>query len=76
MAVPTGTAGTPTIGTIYGICADAIAHARTAHIYTITTPVSVPCVHPGLRVVTSTRTACSYTSTNNLRLLFPIESFR
>lgn len=66
MSVPTGTAGTPAIGTVYGIGAGVVALAGTNLTYSVTTPATIAAgtpVYIQITGLTNTAVAGSYTST-------------
>jgi hypothetical protein len=65
MTVPSGTAGTPAVGTVYGLGAGTVALSGTTLTYTVTTPASVAAsipVYLSFTGLTNTATAGSYTS--------------
>jgi hypothetical protein len=66
MTVPSGTAGTPAVGTVYGLGAGTVALSGTTLTYTVTSPVSVNSgisVYLSFTGLTNTATAGTYTST-------------
>jgi hypothetical protein len=66
LTVPAGTAGTPAVGTVYGLGAGTVALAGTTITYTVTTPVAVPAnipIYLSFTGLTNTSTAGSYSST-------------
>lgn len=65
LTVPTGTAGTPAVGSVYGVGAGTVALAGTTITYTITTPAAIAAnipVYLSFTGLTNTTTANSYTS--------------
>ncbi len=65
LTVPAGTAGTPAVGTVYGLGAGTVALAGTTITYTITTPAAIAASIPiylSFTGLTNTTTANSYTS--------------
>ncbi len=65
LTVPTGTAGTPAVGSVYGLGAGTVALAGTTITYTITTPAAIAAsipVYLSFTGLTNTTTANSYTS--------------
>ncbi len=65
LTVPTGTAGTPAVGTVYGLGAGTVALAGTTITYTITTPAAIAAnipIYLSFTGLTNTTTANSYTS--------------
>jgi hypothetical protein len=66
MTVPSGTGGTPAVGTVYGLGAGTASLAGTTLTYAITTPINVAAsipVYVSFTGLTNTATAGSYTST-------------
>jgi len=66
MTVPSGTAGTIAVGTVYGLGAGTVALASNTITYTVTTAVSVAAgvpIYLSFTGLTNTSTAGSYTST-------------
>jgi hypothetical protein len=66
MTVPTGTAGTPTVGTVYGLGAGTASLAGTTLTYSITSAVTVTVgipIYVSFGGLTNTATAGTYTST-------------
>ena len=64
--VPTGTAGTPAVGTVYGLGAGSAALSGTTLTYTVTTPAAVAAgipIYIEFTGLTNTGNAGSYTST-------------
>ena len=65
MAVPAGTAGTPVVGSVYGLGAGTVALAANTLTYTVTTPVSVAAnipIYVSVTGMTNSSTAGSRTS--------------
>jgi hypothetical protein len=65
MTVPSGTAGTPAVGTVYGLGAGTASLAGTTLTYTVTSAVSVPAnipIYVSFTGLTNTGAAGSYTS--------------
>ena len=65
LTVPTGTAGTPAVGSVYGVGAGTVALAGTTITYTITTPAAIAAnipIYLSFTGLTNTTTANSYTS--------------
>ena len=66
MTVPSGTTGTPAVGTVYGLGAGTVSLAGNTLTYTVTSAVSVPAnipIYVSFTGLTNTSTAGSYTST-------------
>ena len=74
MTVPAGTAGTPAVGSVYGLGAGTVALAANTITYTVTTAVSVAAhipIYLSFTGLTNTSTAGSYTSTETTQTAAP-----
>jgi hypothetical protein len=74
MTVPSGTAGTAAVGTVYGLGAGTVSLAGTTITYTVSSAVSVAAnipVYISVTGLTNTSTAGSYTSTVTTRTSVP-----